>query len=493
MSPRRFLSLLALVVAIMHDLPAQHLFPISIEGNWGYIDSQGKLLIEPTFLGAAPFSEGLAVVAVAGQSEEDRVFERVYSGFIDATGKFAIPAKPPDRIREMESYDRYSFSDFHEGLAKVHVNDATGVGGYIDRGGNVVIAPQFSTAGDFSEGLAFVSTRRPWSDAPHRTGFIDRSGEFVIENNAFQYSTGFSAGRAYVSVKSGNQRLPQLIDREGNVVIPPDRYDSISNPGNGAFRVTKDGLVGLVDRDGKTLVALGKYDQILAPEDGNVFVAKRKEKFHLIHADGKQLGEVSVPGAVGRFEGGMAAIIVEEKIGFINESGQMIIAPKFDSVRHFQNGLALVQTGHTKGYINTSGDFVWKTDRWDTPLRNSVTKELSEFLPEGLIEAKPLSYNWEKVNNAIVFAAEGDVAEIQEWYKSKFEDKYEFSNQTDFDSEPGKLDFYISRPESPSLEIFVIDGTQESADGFVRFYSCKNMDHLRSKYPKKVIGIVIEN
>lgn len=54
MSPRRLFSLVAFVVAIVPDLPAQHLFPISIEGNWGYIDSQGKVLIEPTFLGAAP-------------------------------------------------------------------------------------------------------------------------------------------------------------------------------------------------------------------------------------------------------------------------------------------------------------------------------------------------------------------------------------------------------------------------------------------------------
>ena len=101
------------------------LFPISIEGKWGYIDAAGTVVIEPRFLSARDFSEGLAVVEIAGTSEEDRAFKRTYEGFIGPDGKFVIPPQPPAGIREIPGYDSYQYSDFHEGLARIHVNDAS--------------------------------------------------------------------------------------------------------------------------------------------------------------------------------------------------------------------------------------------------------------------------------------------------------------------------------------------------------------------------------
>jgi hypothetical protein len=133
------------------------LFPISIEGKWGYIDSDGKVVIEPQFLKANSFSEGLAVVAVAGTSKEDLVFERKYQGFIGPDGKFVIPPKPPTEAQKVKDFETYSYSDFHEGLARIHINDASGMDGFIDRAGKIVVPLKFDTMSDFSEGLAFAS------------------------------------------------------------------------------------------------------------------------------------------------------------------------------------------------------------------------------------------------------------------------------------------------------------------------------------------------
>jgi hypothetical protein len=100
----------------------------------------------------APFSEGLAPVLS---------FNKL--GFIDTTGRVVI--EPMFR----------GTSGFSEGLAAVKVigNDGQYVWGYIDRAGRFRIAPQYSEAQPFAGGLAHVVTE----DGQGR--LIDRSGNVI--------------------------------------------------------------------------------------------------------------------------------------------------------------------------------------------------------------------------------------------------------------------------------------------------------------------------
>mgnify|MGYP000979576927 CR=1 FL=1 len=75
------------------------LFLIQQYEKFGFINSNGKIIIQPKFLSAENFSEGLAAVRTNGTY-----------GYIDATGHFTIPA----------IYD-YA-QPFSEGLALVHKN-----------------------------------------------------------------------------------------------------------------------------------------------------------------------------------------------------------------------------------------------------------------------------------------------------------------------------------------------------------------------------------
>ena len=67
-----------------------------------------------------------------------------------------------------------------------------GTQGYIDQDGRVVIAPHFSFAWGFSEGLASA-----WVDGS--AGFISEAGKFVIPPH-FEYARAFSEGLAEVEV-----------------------------------------------------------------------------------------------------------------------------------------------------------------------------------------------------------------------------------------------------------------------------------------------------
>ena len=41
-----------------------NLFPISVNGQWGYINKRGEIIIKPQFNSAGEFSEGLAWVSL---------------------------------------------------------------------------------------------------------------------------------------------------------------------------------------------------------------------------------------------------------------------------------------------------------------------------------------------------------------------------------------------------------------------------------------------
>jgi hypothetical protein len=95
--------------------------------RWGYIDKSGKFVVEPQFVGAGPFSQGRAMVAIAEPSWSDSKW-----GFIDREGRWI--AKP-----QYQSADEFS-----EGLAPVLLNDKVG---FIDLQGQIVIKPQFDPDG----------------------------------------------------------------------------------------------------------------------------------------------------------------------------------------------------------------------------------------------------------------------------------------------------------------------------------------------------------
>ncbi|MFN6036834.1 MAG: WG repeat-containing protein, partial [Bacteroidota bacterium] len=94
-------------------------------GNFGYIDANGKLVIDTTlnYVGVHSFSDGLAIVENRVVNPENGE-EHILFGYIDKTGKEIIPLK------------YISAEDFRNGKAKVENNQYTEL--YIDKNGNVV-------------------------------------------------------------------------------------------------------------------------------------------------------------------------------------------------------------------------------------------------------------------------------------------------------------------------------------------------------------------
>lgn len=117
-------------------------------GYSGYVSNK-KIFIEPQFDFAWDFSEGLAVIEIAGKQ-----------GYIDVSGETVI----------QPVFDRaYSFS---EGLAKVKVGKKYG---FIDKTGRLVIGYQYDDADMFIKGVAKVKIGKT-------SAFIDKSGNIITNS-----------------------------------------------------------------------------------------------------------------------------------------------------------------------------------------------------------------------------------------------------------------------------------------------------------------------
>jgi hypothetical protein len=275
------------------------LFPVLMEGKWGYIDKQGKLVLKADFAGGSRFSEGLAAVQMV---KAGRV------GFIDETGKVVIPIQ-------------FDLADpFSEGYSAVWINHKWG---FIDRTGRLAIPATFDAALHFTDGAAVVGTNFPSGMAYF---YINKNGEPLLDP-AIKFLMAMPFGQGLAPVRQLGQNI-RFIDHAGKTVIPPT-FLGAANFADGLAPVyvhANEGMRwGYVGKDGK-LAITAKYAAANPFQEG--------------------LGPVQVLGT--------------GKWGYVNAKGSMTILPKFDAAGPFFNGMAQVMIGEKMAYIDPAGKYIWE-------------------------------------------------------------------------------------------------------------------------------------
>ncbi len=306
---------------------------------WGFIDKQGKFVIEPRFPAAGPFHDGLAsfrtgatwsadwgYINKKGEVEIEPQFgsalgfsngiARVYIrtnayGFINKDGEFVIEAV----------YDEAE--DFSEGYAAVKKG---GQWGFIGRAGDMKIEARFQDATSFSEGLAAVELDEKW-------GYIDRTGDIKIEAK-YQAARSFSEGLA--AVKVGDKW--GYIDQDGNFAVEP-AFDGARIFSEGLAIVEKDKKYGAIDKTGQFVIG-AEYDFIAPFSNGTAWGGINGEGISL---DTKGNVTLQKPPYVGKFQEGLATAWTPRKCGYVNEDREMVIKPRFKGAREFSEGLAAVR------------------------------------------------------------------------------------------------------------------------------------------------------
>ena len=157
-------------------------------------------------------------------------------------------------------------------------------------------------------------------------GFVSRNGTVI--DAAYAETGEFSDGLAAVAKERGGPW--GYIDKAGKMVIP-ERFKRANPFRNGvAFVRDKDDKSLIIDKRGKTIKELGDMYPSVATmpgSDGPIPFASQRGLGYMT-----EKGDVVVPPAFEEadfFYEGLAAVRKGGKIGFIDPTGKMVIAPQF--------------------------------------------------------------------------------------------------------------------------------------------------------------------
>lgn len=282
------------------------LYPVmNSKDKWGYIDFEGKLIIDYIYDHAHFFSEGAASVQI---NEKE--------GLIDPDGKFIIEPV-------------YDFcGDFSEGMAHVvKEDDGKFKHGFTNKNGDVFFKNYFNNnTGDFHDGLAVF-------EIDLKFGYVDKNGEIVIEPS-YSYAYDFSEGLAMVA---DDKYKCGFINTKGELVIPfnfdHDAYDAYNIQGfvNGLGAVCENGKYGFINSNG---------EYVVAPEFEDI------EKF----------------------SDGIALVYINGLWGYIDEMGEYAIEPQFKHATSFSYGYAFARLTETSNSYDSGGyGLIDKTGKFITP------------------------------------------------------------------------------------------------------------------------------
>lgn len=207
---------------------------VSLPGTngWSYINKRGELLIKGPYERAGFYSEGKLSVQIGdkyGYVDENENI--VITPSYDYAGTFV------DGLAPVKSNDYYGFinhqnqviipyqfkiaADFNEGIALVY-NDDLKIG-FIDKTGKYIAAPQFVEAENFSNGLAKVLFKKVEVSNIEKNPF-NLSGD-VMKSNPIANALGNQAAVQYLGITYGYY---YYMNPEGKIVYPNSIPETVS-------------------------------------------------------------------------------------------------------------------------------------------------------------------------------------------------------------------------------------------------------------------------
>jgi hypothetical protein len=352
------------------------------DGNFEFINKEGKIVINPQFSDAGIFRDGLALVKTTGDSPK--------YGFINTDGKFVINSiynsatsfseglawvvkenGAPEAITTagktafmLKQADEVRI--FREGRAAYSIVDTSGSKwGFVDDEGATIINPQFSNCGSFSEGLCAVR------NSEGKWGYVDKKGTLKISHQ-FQSAAEFVNGMAVV--ESGDKY--GAIDKDGKFAINPQFKNMVSD--GKIFRVYQDEKWGWCDDNGKFLIN-AQFEEAMNFNNSNLAPVRSGKEFGYVDREGKYVINPQFKRVL-PFVNGIAAIQNgNEEIGFIDEQGKFVINPQFNRI---SEDYAEYAVGKTTSFYSV------ETDLFDISV---ITTRVNLESPEGLSARSTMS------------------------------------------------------------------------------------------------------
>lgn len=321
------------------------LIAVKKNSKWGFADTNGRLIIPCQYSEVKTFNKGYVMVCL------DQKW-----GVIDKTGKFIIAPRftramqmdisdgflkvnAGDRIitfdfngHEIDLKKEYPGYDQYQRLSETYIAVARGSSwGIIDNTGKELIPPQFPAAapGISIKPPVLINNSGIFGFIQNTTVQVDKNGEFNADD-IYRTDEAFSGG---------------IVNKEGQVLLPfeftvkmgrfNDRWFNLNfRNGRAPLQSLKDGKIYYVDQNGKILLVIERSRIVDQSSNGPLY------DFH-------------------NFSEGMCRIESKGKWGFIDETGKIIVDPKYDFVFDYVNGYSKVRAKNQKfGSIDKNGKVI---------------------------------------------------------------------------------------------------------------------------------------
>lgn len=355
------------------------------DGDWGYLNSEGDIIINNQFEEAYVFNDGLARVVIENSEGND-----VYT-YVNEKGEYDYN----------KTWD--VAMDFSDGLAIVRNN--LGYPKAINTDLEVVLEfPDAYSISRFSDGKAFKFI--DYDDTTEAT-IIDKNGvsvdQAIVGYDGVKIKTHFVNGIAYVNGFEGFF----LVDHDGEEVYnfgAEEQFTDIGafNNGVAVAKFGKKGNWGLINDDGKTEVN-PQFEKIYP--DGKRYLVRVGKKWGWVDDDGKYIinPQFNDAGNRGFNNSDLAPVKVGKKWGYINRDGKLEINPQFDKASSFFGNIAFVydRSIRAHGIIDYEGKYV----------SNPQFKEiLSDYYEKRM--------SWESGYGSGIFSIETDYLDVESIVKS---------------------------------------------------------------------------
>ncbi|HKR04217.1 MAG TPA: WG repeat-containing protein [Bacteroidia bacterium] len=300
--------------------------------EWGYANSKGEMVIAPQYAKCYRFSpEGLATI----YDQKERQYH-----FINLKNERLPVEVTGFKLRDGLGFD---VEGFKSGLAMIKVGEKWG---YINTSGKLAIPAKYDDAIDFNDGFASAKSGNKFF-------VLNTKGEEIPVEGDVTDIKNFSEGLA--PFRTAGKKFG-FIGTNGKITLLA-QYESVGYFSDGLAWAKEGDLLGYINPKGEWVIkpqfGAGKdFDK----ESGMARV-KNGEKWAYVNKSG-ELMYMNDTDVWGDFSEGLADGRKNDKKGFFNNKGQWAIQPQFDGVRDFKNGFAAAKMGDKWGVIDKEGKWI---------------------------------------------------------------------------------------------------------------------------------------
>lgn len=211
--------------------------------------------------------------------------------------------------------------------------------GYINRAGRTRISTIYNKAFPFqSNGLAII-------ELDGKQGLINSHGRYITKPTYLRIKS-FTNDRAVVRTVNGYS----LIDKTGKV-LTKRKYNYIAQMTNNRALFQENEVYGYLDERGEEVIP-ASYLEANDFESNYTTVKTRNSQYVLIDLFGKT-AQTYPYNEVGALSEGRISFKsdIDQKWGFLSETGKQVVEPTFDHVFPYYEGVAIVSLKNKESYL----------------------------------------------------------------------------------------------------------------------------------------------